>query len=1124
MIIAFGRKMSFVKIALTKTFVSLSFLLSVSVYADSTSVPGVYIFEAGQDLVNLYSMPGTTNLNAGDDQVSSWSPDFGFNFSIFGNTYRNAKMSTNGCVNFIGNKCSDFTPQPLPYIDKTLYPFWTDLIRGTASGGQTSKMLYKSFDDYVVFGWYYMREYNRSSSNSFEAILYANDTYEYRYRELDIIEHNVLIGEQNTSTDHKTYRFYDDNTGGHDTWDSYDASFGSSKLEDGGSLYSGSFTDMCSNNQLYSSSCTGYSAAYQTQQCGISALYSTSCSGYGTAYLAQQCGINALYDTGCSGYAAAYFTQECTINALYDTDCTGYAAAEYTYQCNRDVLYDSGCPGYWEEIAYQNSLIVIAVELDSTDSIDNYGYSDGSSSIDEFGNTTENSFGYEDPILTQNDFGYDEEYDTNSEDFGYDVEYDTNSDTNYEEFGDTDENLYGYNDEGVAYTQDDLWYDEEYDEYLDPNDPCYENGCDGYTDADWYELDVEQFGQTQVDEWYGEEVAFSDEGSVVWEEESHIIAEEFWANIDTSMDAYDLEMDIIMATDIYYEEEEIFYEEEIFLLEDLFYEEEVFNEPEYEEIQELEEIFFEERFLEEIQEEEQFLEETYPEIEAEMLAQVLLDDIDVYILQEETGLELLREEDWEPEEVLELYENTLEDFERDALEELEEEIYEEFLEEIDEEVLEELVDEETLEELIDEEDLEDEKEEEFFEEAEEKEEEVEERRESISRRVISRVKVGENTPTQIATAPSSIVSARATAIVSSSSQVSSTSSGVSTSQSVSQNSGGQQFSGSSSQQSSGQQVQQQQSNGQQVQQQQQQVVQQQSSGQQQQQQQVVQQQSSGSQQQQQQVQQQQSQGSGQQQQVAQQQIQSSGQQIQIQSFGQVQQVEQVEQQQQATGAPIPQQIVEESITQQIVLDNTIQQQEYINETQDFSSPSDNTTMVINTFDSIGDISVAQEVFSMIEPEIEDTVELSNTFAEVSVEFEQTFNDALGVGQSIGQFLSNEVPNFTRFNVEPPTVQEQQVTTAVESLADRVGTEQAEANLQAQFESMEETGGFGDQTVAVAFIGYAPGFSAYTAQTQLADRAGWYQSTQLPSPDVVDNNFSFYMMAGNADKKLAAMRR
>ena len=177
----------------------------------------------------------------------------------------------------------------------------------------------------------------------------------------------------------------------------------------------------------------------------------------------------------------------------------------------------------------------------------------------------------------------------------------------------------------------------------------------------------------------------------------------------------------------------------------------------------------------------------------------------------------------------------------------------------------------------------------------------------------------------------------------------------------------------------------------------------------------------------------------------------------------------------------------------------------------------------NNFDNIGQVNVAA-VEPMVEVEFEEAVSIDTSFADVSVEFEQTFNDALGAGQSIGQFLSNDTPSFTRFNVEPPTIEQSNTIAAVESLADRVGTEQAQANLQAQFESMEQTGGFGDQTVAVAFIGYAPGFSAYTNQAQLADRAGWYRDTGLPSPDVVDNNFSFYMMAGNADRKIAAMRR
>ena len=102
----------------------------------------------------------------------------------WGQTFSHARMSTNGCVNFTSgsaggssSNCQDYTPQSLPYRDFTLYVLWTDLIRGN-----NSKMLYIDFGSYAVFGWYYMKEYNRNSSNSIEAILYDNNSFEYRYR------------------------------------------------------------------------------------------------------------------------------------------------------------------------------------------------------------------------------------------------------------------------------------------------------------------------------------------------------------------------------------------------------------------------------------------------------------------------------------------------------------------------------------------------------------------------------------------------------------------------------------------------------------------------------------------------------------------------------------------------------------------------------------------------------------------------------------------------------------------------------------------------------------------------------------------------------------------------------
>lgn len=105
-------------------------------------------------------------------------------------------------------------------------------------------------------------------------------------------------------------------------------------------------TQQCTANPLYSPQCAGYAQAYLTYQCNQNPLYSTTCQGYETAYLNQQCSINPLYSTRCSGYAAAYKSQQCSINPLIDTTCDGYAAAYKTQQCGINALYDPSCPGY----------------------------------------------------------------------------------------------------------------------------------------------------------------------------------------------------------------------------------------------------------------------------------------------------------------------------------------------------------------------------------------------------------------------------------------------------------------------------------------------------------------------------------------------------------------------------------------------------------------------------------------------------------------------------------------------------------------------------------------------------------------------------------------------------------
>jgi len=892
-------------------------LLSPVVFADNNTNctnsqdcynSGVYLYDDGTDLIDLYGMSGTTNLNSSDDTWSN-QVSLGMEWDRWGQTWSHARMSTNGCVNLTSgsaggssSNCQDYTPQSLPYRDYTLYPFWTDLIRKSSS-----KMLFKDFGDYVVFGWYYLKEYNRGSSNSFEAILYDNNSFEYRYRELDIIQHDVVIGEQGkhstTPADTKTYLYYNDGQSGYATLDAYLANSGWPDIENGGSLFGGT----------------------EAQMCAIDALYASTCSGYAAAYLAQQCAISALYASTCTGYAAAYLSQQCGLNTLYDEACTGYAAAKLIFECDLDVFYATSCDGYASALAQEEALYA-AIYGTNDDSY--YGYDDG-----------------------------------------------------YDEYG---------------YSEEDMWYDEEWDEYLDPNDPCYQNACESFTDADWYALDIEQFGQEQVDEWYGNDVEFSNEGYIDYGTSTE---EEYWTEIDQGMDQYDAEQEAIWeAEELAWqmEEEARWLEEEaMWAEEEAFYATLETDADWYAyEVEEFGQEQVDEWWGEEVSFNEEGLYAT---------------NDDLYILEETIGVEIFTEEEWEPIEEESIYEEVLEDYEREALEESEDEIFEEFDEEYDteelyldeDEAFEDLINEEELEELINEE-----HEEEFYEE--EHEEFFEEDNDSNEPTKQKKIKV------MIAQQEQQAVS-----------QDSTSSSAQSVVAAID-------FGGTQEEQVTVAEV----------------------------------------------LQEQLEDGSGS----------STGGSFDSNSY--------------STGSGI----VAASSDQQDQVTGQVQIQ-------------------VAEIDDAGPVVTAFEVSEQQQEEQQElTFDDGSSFSIASQSFESSFDDALGTGQSIGQFLSNQAPNFAKFDIAPPTVSEQKVSSAVESLADRVGSKVAAQNLQAQFQDLQQGGGFDvDQTATVAAIGYTVGFSEYTEQEQISDRDGWYISKTLYKDNKIDDNkFSFYMMAGKTQAKLQKM--
>ena len=576
--------------------IALGFLLGIV----TPIVKADYVYEGNQDLYDLQTnSSGSTGLGSNDDSVSS-AFDLGFTFTFYGQDFTQARMATNGCLHFIltGSYCGDYTPDPLPEITYTLYPFWTDLIK---DGG--SAMRAKAFNDYTIFGWYNMREYNRANSdNSLEVWLYPNDTYEFRYGELDIIQHDVLIGEQGTTSQLYTYHFFDECSTGttnvSGTCVNYDWNSSSNAkntlLEDGGSLYGdGTNQSLCATVPLTSANCAGYVVAYFNQQCGLSALYDEDCTGYATAYLAQQCGLSALYDSSCSGYAIAYLSQQCGLNTLYDSSCEGYAAAYLTQQCGLNDLYDNACPNY--DTAYH---------IQQCDEDTQYS-------------PTCNGYVQDLAVIYYSD---------DTTDYGYD------NSANIDMF---------------------------------------------FTDAEWYEIDIQEFGQEQVDEWYGEDATFDSSGTYVFEEfdysDTYEVYEDDYYVEDIYLDdtfyyedpflvSYDeFEVDTLTfnpnqelidefifyetvliadyeAVDTYIEFESVeeldeWYEEELAQMEEEEIEEELLAEIEEEIIEETEEEIFEEEVVEEI----------YEELEEERIAEAEAEEI---IETEETEL-LIAEE---PEE------------------------------------------------------------------------------------------------------------------------------------------------------------------------------------------------------------------------------------------------------------------------------------------------------------------------------------------------------------------------------------------------------------------------------------------------------------------------------------------
>lgn len=185
---------------------------------------------------------------------------------------------------------------------------WTDL--RDANLTPTDGYYYQTDKGGSSFLWYNITEYGTSNTNTFQANLWPDGSFDFLYDEVDITRHNTFMGFSGDLTKNEANKL---------------------------GYYQGSVTEFDIN--FHSQTVNGGRAWYGSDGGYESTL---DCS-------------NALNDPQCPGYEQAYYEQQCSSDPLYDSGCQGYEQAYYDQQCSYDDLYDQGCPGYQGAIAAQDA-------------------------------------------------------------------------------------------------------------------------------------------------------------------------------------------------------------------------------------------------------------------------------------------------------------------------------------------------------------------------------------------------------------------------------------------------------------------------------------------------------------------------------------------------------------------------------------------------------------------------------------------------------------------------------------------------------------------------------------------------------------------------------------------------
>jgi len=173
-------------------------------------------------------------------------------------------------------------------------------------------------------------------------------------------------------------------------------------------------------------------------------------------------------------------------------------------------------------------------------------------------------------------------------------------------------------------------------------------------------------------------------------------------------------------------------------------------------------------------------------------------------------------------------------------------------------------------------------------------------------------------------------------------------------------------------------------------------------------------------------------------------------------------------------------------------------------------------MMLDPSMTVAEVSVAVESPTEQATQEEQTVDFQmesstpTTDSGFSAQQDQSFS----TGQSITAVLNNVAPNFSQFDVAPPSQQEQQTTQKADAQANNMSDEQLAENLDEFADELQDSGGFTDQSMTIFLMGRNSAFSQYDGQLQ---DVSFYTDRGMPGGRVQNDRNSMLQLIGTDSK-------